>query len=329
MNTIHRRSWQHPTNPKHWRAMWSLLVAGLMSLAATGCATNAASTQTATETTPMSTATNAPDTQYATVNGTRIAYRINGEGEPLLLINRFRGTLDTWDPAFIESLAQSHKVITMDYPGVGYSEGELSMDAREVAADVQRLAMHLNLENVDILGWSYGGLIAQYVAFLYPETVRKAVLVGTNPLGKNEIPLEPLFKQHALKPTYDLQDYTVLFFEPQSEASRAAAKASMERYWDSVDHSKVPSSMAGFQPYIAGMQGAAMDADDLRSQYATTEVPMLAISGDHDISFAVGNWYPLIGQAPTLQLVVIPDAGHAPHFQHPELTSAYITSFLK
>ncbi|MBZ2169447.1 alpha/beta fold hydrolase [Marinobacter sp. F4216] len=329
MNTIKTHGWLYLNTPKNCRALASLLIASVLSVATAACTTSTTNTQNATETTPMSTATTATETQFMSINDRQIAYRSIGEGAPLLLINRFRGTLDTWDPAFIGSLAESRKVIIMDYPGIGYSEGTLSLDAKEVAADVKRFAEQLALGKVDLLGWSYGGLIAQYVAFLHPDTVHKVVLVGTNPPGKPEVPMEQAFQQHALKPAYALEDYTVLFFEPKSESSRAAAKASMERYWEKVDHSKVPGTMEMFQRYIGGMRGVMADADDLRKEFATTEVPMLVLMGDHDISFAVENWFPLVREAPKMQLVVFPEAGHAPHFQYPTMSAAYIDGFLR
>lgn len=71
-------------------------------------------------------------TQYANIDNKKIAYRKFGNGTPLNLTNRFRGTLDTWDPLFLDLLAESNTVITFDYPGIGYSEGVLPLDLKEV-----------------------------------------------------------------------------------------------------------------------------------------------------------------------------------------------------
>lgn len=268
------------------------------------------------------------ETEYALIDGRKIAYRKFGEGPPLLLINRFRGTLDVWDPAFLEHLADSHTVITFDYPGIGYSEGELPLTTKEVAAAVVKLADFLELKEFDVLGWSYGGLIAQYVELIYPEKVRKAVLVGTNPPGKNEVPIEPVFMQTAFKPEYDLEDYTVLFFEPKSEKSRLAAKASMERTYAHLDGSKVPMTEDVVQRYFPVMKEFPEDAEDLRSKLMSTDIPTLIISGDHDISFALENWYPVIKGARNLHLITFPEAGHGSHFQNPELAAGFIKTFL-
>ncbi len=197
-----------------------------------------------------------------------------------------------------------------------------------MAAEIVKLADYLEIDTFDILGRSYGGLIAQVLAFLQPDRVRRAVLVGTNPIGKNDVPFEPFFGQHAMKQGYDPHDYTVLFFEPASAASGAAAKASMDRTWPKVDQSRVPSTMALFQRYMAGMKAVAHDSAGLRSHYGTTKTPMLVISGGHDISSALENWHPLMRKAPTLQLLALPQSGHGVHFQYPLLCASYVRDFL-
>ena len=74
------------------------------------------------------------ETLYADIDGLQIAYRKFGSGDPIIFANRFRGTLDTWDPLFLELLAEKNTVVQFDYPGIGYSEGELPLDAKDVAS---------------------------------------------------------------------------------------------------------------------------------------------------------------------------------------------------
>jgi pimeloyl-ACP methyl ester carboxylesterase len=86
------------------------------------------------------------ETQFAELSGRVIAYRSIGTGSTIILINRFRGTLDTWDPLFLDLLAEKHQVITFDYSGIGYSTGTLPTDIKEVAKDVKDLADFLKIE---------------------------------------------------------------------------------------------------------------------------------------------------------------------------------------
>lgn len=269
------------------------------------------------------------ETQFADLPGRTIAYRSIGEGIPIILINRFRGTIDTWDHLFLDLLAEKHRVITFDYSGIGYSTGTLPTDIKEVAKDVTDLADFLKIKKTILMGWSYGGLVTQAATLLNPELVSHTILLGTGPVGERVVPLEQSFFDSALKPINDFNDEIILFFEPESEVSREAAKASHERIAKRIDVSKIPSTMDVFQLYFAGGEGATVDADNLREKLKTTKIPILIISGDHDTSFAVENWYPLTRQLPTSQLIVLPQTGHAPQHQNIPLVVNYIDNFLQ
>ena len=163
------------------------------------------------------------ETQYANIDNKKIAYRKFGNGSPIIFANRFRGTLDTWDPLFLNLLAETNTVITFDYSGIGYSEGELPTDIKVVAAEAVKIANYLKIDKFIAGGWSYGGLVAQYTTFLFPERIISSIIIGSNPMGKNSIPLSPLFLERPLMPNYSEEDITVLFFEPKLEISRIAA----------------------------------------------------------------------------------------------------------
>jgi pimeloyl-ACP methyl ester carboxylesterase len=269
------------------------------------------------------------ETQFTTINQNKIAYRTFGSGTPLFFINRFRGVMDTWDPLFLDALAEKNTVILFDYPGIGSSEGELPLDILEVAKTVPVLADHLGIEKFNVLGWSYGGLVTQTVIFQNPGRVLKTVLIGTNPPGENAIPIEPVFFEHALKPINDLDDEYYLFFEPNSEKSRQAAEESHNRIAQRLDRDLIPSTQEVFQRYFAGSGVFKEDKLNFRGAYKTLESPVLVISGDHDISFATENWFPLLKNAPTMQHIILNDAGHGPQHQFPGLTAGYINLFLQ
>ncbi|SFD09640.1 alpha/beta fold hydrolase [Flavobacterium phragmitis] len=269
------------------------------------------------------------ETQYATFSDRTIAYRSIGEGNPIILINRFRGTLDTWDPLFLDLLAVKHQVITFDYSGIGYSTGTLPTDVKVVAKDVKDLADYLKIKKAIFMGWSYGGLVTQAAMHQYPELVTHTILLGTGPIGPRVVPLEQSFLDHALKPINDFNDEVILFFEPESEESVKAAKASHDRIAQRIDVSKIPSTMEVFQLYFAGGENAAEDKENYRDKLKTTQTPILIISGDHDTSFAVENWYPLTKQLPTSQLILLPQTGHAPQHQNIPLVVNYIDNFLQ
>lgn len=269
------------------------------------------------------------ETRFADLGDRKIAYRSYGKGKAVIFVNRFRGTLDTWDPLFVASMAEKFNVIVFDYSGIGSSTGSLAPDITVVAKDVKDLADALKLDSVVVLGWSYGGLVAQTATLLYPNLVTHAVLVGTNPPGENKVPIEQAFFDAALKPLNDFDDEIVLFFEPKSESSRLAAKASHDRIHKKIAVDKIPSTMDVFQLYFGGGDTFREDALNFREQLKKTKTPILIISGDHDISFAVDNWYPIINQMTNAQMIVYAATGHGPQHQYPELTAQYIINFVE
>ena len=107
----------------------------------------------------------------------RFTYRRMGtqRDTPLVLLHRFRGTIDWWDPEFLDYLAAEHDVIVFDNVGIGYSSGEPRNSVKGFAEGAIEFIEGLSLSTVDLLGWSLGGIVAQEVALRRPELVRKLV----------------------------------------------------------------------------------------------------------------------------------------------------------
>jgi pimeloyl-ACP methyl ester carboxylesterase len=267
-------------------------------------------------------------TQFADIKGRKIAYRSIGVGTPIILCNRYRGNLDTWDPAFLDALAGKYQVISFDYTGFGLSTGTPATDMKTFAQDVLDIMEALGMQKAIVGGWSFGGLVAQTFIARYPEKVSHGILIGTGPLGKNETPMEPIFFERSSIVNNTLDDEVVLFFEPQWESSREAARLSHSR----IAQRKTDLDVAIPQPlwanYHMGFADCIADKDGLRTKMLTSPVPMMAIMGDHDISFPMQNWYVLLGKLQSTQLIVIPKAGHGPQHEYPELTAQYIHSFI-
>lgn len=268
-------------------------------------------------------------TEFAEIAGKKIAYRLLGNGDPIILCNRFRGILDSWDPSFLDQMAKKFKVIIFDYTGIGLSSGVLPVEIAAVADDVKDLAAFLNLPKFILAGWSYGGMVAQTFAVHYPDQVSHLVLIGTKLPGKNELVSEDIFFTHALKPVNDLADEIVIFFDPASHLSRKAAKRSHKRIAERIEDKDIPVPEETFKRYLDGVDNYTIDAFGVREKIGTLNIPILVISGDHDIVFPVGNWYAMTGKLPNMFLIVLPQTGHGPHHQHPKLVVKYIRSFIK
>lgn len=267
-------------------------------------------------------------TQFAAINGKTIAYRSIGKGYPMILCQRFRGMLDDWDPLFLDELARYYNVITFDYTGLASSKGTPHTNIKSFATDVVDLAKYLNLEKIIVGGWSFGGWVAQIVTTLYSDLVSQTILIGTRPPGKVSHDLEEIFIKTAYKPVNDFDDEIILFFEPISELSKQKAKESHDRIAQRAIDKDMLVTLDQLQFYRNGGEDYVKDPYNAREQLTTTNIPILVISGDHEICFPPENWFELNRKLPTTQVVVIPRAGHGPQHQFPEMVAAYIHAFI-
>lgn len=267
-------------------------------------------------------------TQYAEINGRKIAYRSIGKGEPMILCQRFRGVLDDWDPAFLDALATNYNVIIFDYTGLASSTGTPHSDMMGFASDVTDLAKSLGFKKIIVGGWSFGGWVAQIVTTEFPDLVSQTILIGTKPPGKVNHTFEEIFLKTAYKPVNDFEDEVILFFEPISAFSRKAAKESHDRIaLRTIDRDSLVK-MDQLQFYGKGNEDFTKDPYNARQKLTTTKIPILVISGDHEVCFPPENWFELNRKLPTTQVVVMPRTGHGPQHQFPEMTAEYIHSFI-
>jgi pimeloyl-ACP methyl ester carboxylesterase len=119
-----------------------------------------------------------PKTGYAEVNRLRMYYEIHGHGEPLIMLHGGVMGSEGFGPN-IEALAKTRQVIAVHLQGHGNTRDiDRPFRFEHLADDVAALAAKLNLKQVDVLGWSFGGGAALQMAIRHPKVVRKLVVVG-------------------------------------------------------------------------------------------------------------------------------------------------------
>lgn len=278
------------------------------------------------------TALTAPN-QLVDVDGRTLAYRTFGTGPNLVLCIRLRGTMDMWDPLFLDRLAENFTVTVFDYSGLGLSTGTASYAKADMARDVNDLVDTLELGRVVVGGWSLGGFAALVFAAMHPEKVSHVLAIATMPPGLMVKQPEPLFFETATKLTYTAEDEYILFFEPNSARSRRLGDASMARIAarrEVLDHATAPEVMNAAMWASSDPTTPFPDPDGAYAAfYRATEIPVLALCGDHDLIFPVENWYALNDQWPTLFVATYPDCGHGPQHQYPEMAAEMIASFVR
>src|SRR3954451_19111130 len=117
-------------------------------------------------------------------NGIDYAYRDVGESDvPLVLLQHFRGNLDNWDPALIDDLAVARRVVTFDNRGVGGTTGMTPNTIEAMAHDAIAFVDAIGSRDVDLLGFSIGSFVAQEIALIRPDLLRRVVLASSAPQG--------------------------------------------------------------------------------------------------------------------------------------------------
>ncbi len=262
-----------------------------------------------------------------TVGARQFAYRTVGTGSPVIFLQRFRGTMDDWDPAFVDAVAASHRVILFDNAGVSSSTGEVAPTLGAAADDAVAFARNLGIDKAAVLGWSMGGLIAQEVAIRHPDFTRQAIVIGAVPPGPTPSPTQQVFATTARKPVYDFEDQVTLFFT-QSEASRKAAQRSLDRIAGRTVDREPAVSVAAYTNQTVAIKGFHEDLDAL-AKLETSDVPILVLNGNQDIANPVDNWYALGAKARSAEIHVFPDAAHGSLHQYPERAAEEINSFIR
>ena len=122
-------------------------------------------------------------TQTINAGGVRFAYRQLGPstGVPVVFLTHLAAVLDDWDPRVVDGIAANHRVITFDNRGVGATTGSTPTTIEEMASDAVTFIRALGFDQVDLLGFSMGGMIAQVIAQEQPQLVRKMIIAGTGP----------------------------------------------------------------------------------------------------------------------------------------------------
>jgi pimeloyl-ACP methyl ester carboxylesterase len=267
-------------------------------------------------------------TQKVTVGGITYAYRRFGKegGTPLIFLNHFRGGLDNWDPLLTDGFARDRTVILFDNAGVSSSTGEVPNTIEEMGEHVATFVKGLGLKEVDVLGFSIGGYVAQAFTLSHPELVRKLVLIGTGPRAGDPA-TDPKMLTVATRPVPSEEDFLYLFFG-RSDKAQAAGRAFWQRRNQRTVDVDPPSSVQAMKAQItAGIDWRKPHGERFAELKRITQ-PVLVANGANDIMIPTTNSYYLAGNLPNAQLIIYPDAGHAPHAQYPELFLSHARLFL-
>jgi pimeloyl-ACP methyl ester carboxylesterase len=271
-------------------------------------------------------------TEYVSVDGDSFAYRrIGGHPAamlPLVCLQHFRGNLDNWDPVLVDRLAEERMVVLVDNRGVAGSTGQVPDNVEDMTRDIRRFVSALGLTEVDVLGFSLGGFVAQELALTYPRLVRRLVLAGTAPRGAPRIhrwsdDVYELAAQDVMSPDHVLK----LFFSGSDESQHKGVEYLKRISGRMADRDRVTDLATRDAQLTAITRWGVPDESQLERLRAVVQ-PALVACGDNDTMMQTPNSYLLATHLPQAQLRVYPDAGHGFLDQEPALFAAHVRAFL-
>jgi len=266
------------------------------------------------------------------VDGETLVYRrfgnVESEAPPLLFLQHFRGNLDTWDPALVDRIAREREVILLDNRGVGASTGAVPDNVDDMARDVLRFVDALGLTEIDVLGFSLGGYVAQELALVRPRLIRRLVLAGTAPQGAPGIHrwTNEVFAL-ATPDSFDPDGFIRLFFSG-SEESRAKGMEFLGRISARTGEPDEPADLAARDAQLEAITRWGIPDPSRLTRLAAITQPTLVANGDNDPMMITENSRLLARHLPNAQLRIYPDAGHGFLDQYPEEFADEVNAFL-
>ena len=263
-------------------------------------------------------------------NGIDYAYRDVGNGEiPLVLLQHFRGNLDNWDPELIDALAADRRVVTFDNTGVAATTGTTPNTFAAMAHDAIAFVDAMGFQRVDLLGFSIGSFVAQEIALIRPDLLRRVVLASSAPQGAPGM--------HGWAPDVigavgtsegNPQGYLDVFFA-RTSTSQDIGKQVAGRIYGRTANRDEPTSWQTRQAQYDAVCTWGIPNSSLLERVRAIDLPVFVANGDSDPMILPRYSHLLAGLLPDARLTIYPDAAHGFLFQHHTQFAADVDSFLK
>jgi len=255
-------------------------------------------------------------TRTIDVSGVPFVYRDLGpnSGVPVVFLHHLMAVLDDWDPRVIDGIAAQRRVIAFDNRGVGASGGSVPPSIEEMGRDAIAFIRALRFKQVDLLGFSLGGGVAQMIALQAPDLVRRMVLAGTGPRGGGGIDeITRITVIAYLKAAFTLSDVRNFLFFPRTPDGKRAAKDYFSRLKERSKGRDKPISLQARRAQLNAIRSAGLSAPD---DLSVISQPVFVANGDRDLMVASSLSADMARRLPNSRLTIYPDSGHGGVFQH-------------
>ena len=262
-------------------------------------------------------------------NGIEYAYRDLGEGDvPLVLLQHFRGNLDNWDPALVDALASSRRVVTFDNTGVGATTGTTPNTIEAMGHDAIAFVEAMSFGRIDLLGFSIGSFVAQEIALIRPDLLRRVVLASSAPQGAAGMHgWAPDVIGAVGRPETNPEGYVGVFFA-HSATSREAGQQAAARILGRTTERDEPTTWQTRLAQYDAVCTWGIPNHSLLERVAAIDLPVFVANGDSDPMILPRYSYLLAGLLPNARITIYPDSAHGFLFQHHGRFAADVNAFL-
>jgi pimeloyl-ACP methyl ester carboxylesterase len=262
-------------------------------------------------------------------SGVEYTYRDVGDGDvPLVLLQHFRGNLDNWDPALVDALAAQRRVVPFNNVGVAGTTGTTPSTIEAMAHGAIDFIDALALERVDLLGFSIGSFVAQEIALIRPDLLRRVVLASAAPQGAAGMHgWAPEVIGAVGRPETSPEGYVSVFFAP-TETSRRAGGQAAGRIFGRTGNRDEPTTWQTRQAQYDAVCAWGVPNHSLLQRVAAIELPVFVANGDSDPMILPRYSHLLAGLLPDARIKIYPDSAHGFLFQHHAEFAADVHAFL-
>jgi pimeloyl-ACP methyl ester carboxylesterase len=224
--------------------------------------------------------------RISAANGIHYAYRDSGGGSdggvPLVLLQHFRGNLDNWDPALIDALTSTRRVVTFDNAGVGSSTGTTPDTIEQMARDAIAFITAMQFGQADLLGFSIGSFVAQQIALIRPTIVRSLVLAAAAPQGAAGMHgWTPEVIGAIGTPHTSPEAYLEVFFA-RSAASQQAGQETLRRMYTRTGDRDIATSWATREAQYDAVCPWGIPDHGRLQRLSCLQMPVFVANGDSD-----------------------------------------------
>ncbi len=275
-----------------------------------------------------------PSVRYQTIHGHRRAYRMMGEGPPIVLIHGIGDSSASWVP-IMSRLAETNTVIAPDLLGHGNSDKpRADYSAAAYANGMRDLMEFLGIDRATVVGHSLGGGVAAQVAYQYPDRVERLVLVSSGGVGREVSPLlrlcaAPMSDALLIPVRLPLGRLGISFALNALKAvghdlGRDADE--LKRVFESLPDGSTRGAFTRTLRSVVDWRGQVVTMLD--RCYLVEKMPVLILWGEHDGVIPVSHAHVAHLALPSSELVVFEEAGHFPHHTDPDRFLAVLRTFI-